>query len=104
MILGRYKMKISDMSPVYRAVQVSQMNINHIASWCGGVVVETTHPHDKEEPVELQLNVPIHPALGEAKRAVNGDWVVRTPRQPDQPFAVFKDNQFQGLFEPTKKK
>lgn len=71
MIVRHYVVRT--MSPLLTAVKVTQTDVERIAIWCGGVVVNTADALDSTS-TRKEINVP---TLSGNKRASDGDYITK---------------------------
>lgn len=82
-------------SVTIEANHLTQLNVEAVAVWCGGVSV-VEHDAFNHETTFAAINVPTIEGM---VRAQEGDWVVRDPQGH---FYVEKDSIFKERFEPVK--
>ena len=90
------------------AVQVSEDNIQAVATWCGGeirystkTVMDADLPYEEAKKTETKVKIPyvkvgVHHPLNERQtKAYAGDWVLKS----DSGFKVYTERAFEKSFE-----
>lgn len=75
------------------AVQVTKENLQEIAEWCGGQVLEHSDKGKTQKYVKVKVYRPVNE---KQTRAFPGDWILSS----DAGFKVYTDRAFQRSFYP----
>lgn len=87
--------------PLYvQAIQVSEVNLDDVAKWCGGFVMPVVDPipEDVDSSVTRLIDVPVVNAFNlRQKQAYPGDYVVKASNRN---YKVYTDKAFKAAFVP----
>ena len=76
------------------AVQVTPENMEELAKWCGGKILEDDVKGEQLSRSYIKVNTP-NPTSERQKRAYMGDWILKSK----QNFKIFTRSAFQKNFE-----